>query len=908
MKRILTILLMGIAFASYGQADINRTVKTPATGSNQNKTAVRDANLTAVYNLRMPSWSSFNLFNAKPDSAGYIGYQNVIKRAAIWSGNKFDTLAFTQDLANYMTITDGLKRLDSITVSGLTVTAYAPIQWRINAVNYQKLTNSVFSIPATTDGYNRIDLLYATTSNTVLRLQGTETMGVAVEPVPPVNTIKVSAIFITGSTISPPFPDLTDYLTKSEATLLYPTFNYLTSNYYTSSQSDSKYIYASPNTPQSASIDITDNATIGSNLSVGNNATIERTLFTSDIRSLTGENLTLYTANNLYLNLSGGSKLIVGDATEGAVADFRTTVNLIKIPTTATGTNYSLVRDSVSGEIKQQMITGGGGGSGTVTSVSSANGDISVATGTTTPLLTLNSGTGANQIVKRDGSGNIADLSGYALLNGNNTFNGIETITESAFPDYNTVVRSYNIQVNDIAGYFGRLSPAELLIQGNLSGSGFVLRGDNVTGALKTFQMPNVSGILALTSDLHSPVTIGTANGLSLAGQALSMALANGSVTGALNATDYNTFNNKQPQLNGTGFVKASGTTISYDNSTYLTTTAAAAGYVDLTTNQNVGGTKTMTANNFYIDGSVGTQKMFGFSGADTNPNFKGVYDFDGGYSGFQSGTNKGVQVFGYWGVTIQGNTQQATPNTLATITGATTDNSLTVLQTTSNAPIMEIKAASGISANYLNISTSAGTGNIFNINSSGNATLAGSLNGITFTNSGTKTLNLASGSSLITSGAFSTTLTSTANTTVTFPTTGTLYGTATGSITSAQLLASLSNETGTGVAVFGTSPTITTPNLTYAIANKTTTYTVVLTDYTLTGDATTASFTMTLPTAASSTGKIFSFKKIDSSANTVTIKGNGAELIDGTNTKVITTQYGGFTLQSNGTVWYIIL
>jgi hypothetical protein len=38
-----------------------------------------------------------------------------------------------------------------------------------------------------------------------------------------------------------------------------------------------------------------------------------------------------------------------------------------------------------------------------------------------------------------------------------------------------------------------------------------------------------------------------------------------------------------QTQLNGTGFVKASGTTISYDNSTYLTTSSAASTYVPYT-------------------------------------------------------------------------------------------------------------------------------------------------------------------------------------------------------------------------------------------------------------------------------------------------------------------------------------
>jgi hypothetical protein len=48
---------------------------------------------------------------------------------------------------------------------------------------------------------------------------------------------------------------------------------------------------------------------------------------------------------------------------------------------------------------------------------------------------------------------------------------------------------------------------------------------------------------------------------------------------------------------------------------------------------------------------------------------------------------------------------------------------------------------------------------------------------------------------------------------TITFPTaTATLYGTGTGTITSAQLLASLSDETGTGLAVFATTPTLTTP------------------------------------------------------------------------------------------------
>jgi len=62
---------------------------------------------------------------------------------------------------------------------------------------------------------------------------------------------------------------------------------------------------------------------------------------------------------------------------------------------------------------------------------------------------------------------------------------------------------------------------------------------------------------------------------------------------------------NKQAQLNGTGFVKASGTTISYDNSTYLTTSSASSTYLPL-----AGGTLTgnLTLNNGgKFVGQVGT-------------------------------------------------------------------------------------------------------------------------------------------------------------------------------------------------------------------------------------------------------------------------------------------------------------
>ena len=59
------------------------------------------------------------------------------------------------------------------------------------------------------------------------------------------------------------------------------------------------------------------------------------------------------------------------------------------------------------------------------------------------------------------------------------------------------------------------------------------------------------------TIPTHDPVTLGTANGLSLVGQILSLGLASNGVTGALSGTDWATFNSKEPAI-------SAGTTAQY--------------------------------------------------------------------------------------------------------------------------------------------------------------------------------------------------------------------------------------------------------------------------------------------------------------------------------------------------------
>jgi hypothetical protein len=79
---------------------------------------------------------------------------------------------------------------------------------------------------------------------------------------------------------------------------------------------------------------------------------------------------------------------------------------------------------------------------------------------------------------------------------------------------------------------------------------------------------------------------------LSRSTNAVSIPAATSSANGYLTSTDWTTFNAKQTALSGTGFVKISGTTISYDNSTYLTTSSASSTYLAKT-----GGTLTGSLN-----------------------------------------------------------------------------------------------------------------------------------------------------------------------------------------------------------------------------------------------------------------------------------------------------------------------
>lgn len=99
----------------------------------------------------------------------------------------------------------------------------------------------------------------------------------------------------------------------------------------------------------------------------------------------------------------------------------------------------------------------------------------------------------------------------------------------------------------------------------------------------------------------------------------------------------------------------------------------------------------------------------------------------------------------------------------------------------------------------------------------------------------------------------------------------------------------------------------VTASNFVSSLATKTANYTATTSDEVLLCDATTASFTVTLPAASGNNKLKLTLKKIDSSANTVTIDGNVAETIDGQTTIVIAQQHTSYEIVCDGSNWHAV-
>ena len=140
--------------------------------------------------------------------------------------------------------------------------------------------------------------------------------------------------------------------------------------------------------------------------------------------------------------------------------------------------------------------------------------------------------------------------------------------------DYNAVHITGNETISGIKTFQGQTILRETIIS-----DGYYLKfpkynyisslTTNALTADRIVALPNASGTLALTSDLHNAVTIGSPiNGLSIIGQTIYLATSSAASTGALSLTDWNTFNQKftLPSFQSGSVLFASGTTIGSDN------------------------------------------------------------------------------------------------------------------------------------------------------------------------------------------------------------------------------------------------------------------------------------------------------------------------------------------------------
>jgi hypothetical protein len=77
---------------------------------------------------------------------------------------------------------------------------------------------------------------------------------------------------------------------------------------------------------------------------------------------------------------------------------------------------------------------------------------------------------------------------------------------------------------------------------------------------------------------------------------------------------------------------------------------------------------------------------------------------------------------------------------------------------------------------------------------------------------------------------------------------------------------------------------------------------------FTVLMDATAGNCAAQLPDVTICTGRIYTFKRVDSSGNAVKVQSNGSDEIDGTTDDLeLSNQYQAYTLQSDGARWWII-
>jgi hypothetical protein len=294
--------------------------------------------------------------------------------------------------------------------------------------------------------------------------------------------------------------------------------------------------------------------------------------------------------------------------------------------TTTSGS--AVIRKGVSGTGIALSSTGVDAGTGDVTISLAASGVTANTYGSASqiPVVTVDTYgriTAVSLASVAGGSGTtVRYTESFTAIANQTVFTTTNTLTAGYYDVYLNGVRlntsSYSVVDNSITLADGATAGdiVDVIILGNLSvattlpsqtgngGKYLTTDGTNVSWATVTAGgTGTVTSVAALTigttgTDLSSSVATGTTTPVIT----LNVPTASATNRGALSSTDWSTFNGKQAALNGTGFVKISGSTISYDNSTYYLASNP-SGYT--TNTGTVTSVSVTTANG--VSGSVAT-------------------------------------------------------------------------------------------------------------------------------------------------------------------------------------------------------------------------------------------------------------------------------------------------------------
>ena len=107
------------------------------------------------------------------------------------------------DAANSLSY-DRLIAIGTITLVGNVITVPAGAQWKINNIMYGNISGIPRTVPYCATGLIRKDILVANTSNDMILIKGLEMAGIAIRPNIPLNTVLVTEIVVTDTTIGNP--------------------------------------------------------------------------------------------------------------------------------------------------------------------------------------------------------------------------------------------------------------------------------------------------------------------------------------------------------------------------------------------------------------------------------------------------------------------------------------------------------------------------------------------------------------------------------------------------------------------------------------------------------------------------------------------------------------------------------